>query len=369
MALSPHTERAIELCYDAIVMPDRWMGALDSLAHSLGAHACLILPHEVSDRQFGVVGSTGILKLNELCERNRDWLTPVYEPRGDSFVRQGYPAVTQSQLFSDEEIRNSPYHQEIAKAAGCDQWASGIFAAEGRYWCMPFFRGTDPFAPETVGLMAEVGRRVARIVSISEKISRNSAETEIRTLARTGCAAILIDRYGRVRSVNRPAEDLFCNEFGIRYGKLWTAASASFARLDRFMTEIEHSKSTGGPLPAPVIIARDGSPWLLIETMPVTSASIEIFDGCLAILVVSDLTQPHFTDVALLGLIFGLTAAEARLASALSKGQDLDGAAAAFGVSPQTVRSQLKTIFAKTGWRRQAELVARVAHVRSTSRH
>ena len=84
---------------------------------------------------------------------------------------------------------------------------------------------------------------------------------------------------------------------------------------------------------------------------------------------VSDLTQPHFTDVALLGLIFGLTAAEARLASALSKGQDLDGAAAAFGVSPQTVRSQLKTIFAKTGWRRQAELVARVAHVRSTSRH
>jgi DNA-binding CsgD family transcriptional regulator len=135
------------------------------------------------------------------------------------------------------------------------------------------------------------------------------------------------------------------------------------------MTEIEHSKSTGEPLPAPVIIARDGSPWLLIETMPVTSASIEIFDGCLAILVVSDVTQPHFTDVALLGLIFGLTAAEARLASALSKGQDLDGAAAAFGVSPQTVRSQLRAIFAKTGWRRQAELVARVAHVRSTSRH
>jgi DNA-binding CsgD family transcriptional regulator len=162
---------------------------------------------------------------------------------------------------------------------------------------------------------------------------------------------------------------LFCNEFGIRHGKLWTAASAGLARLDRFMTEIEHSKSTGEPLPAPVMVARDGGPWLLIEAMPVTSASIEIFDGCLAILVVSDVTQPHFTDVALLGLVFGLTAAEARLALALSMGQDLDSAAAAFGVSRQTVRSQLKTIFAKTGWRRQAELVARVAHVRSTSRH
>jgi DNA-binding CsgD family transcriptional regulator len=346
------------------------MAALDDLSHSLGATACLILPHEISDRQFGVVGSTGILKIDELWERNLDWVTHVYEPRGDPYVRQGYRAVTQSQLFSDEEIRHSRYHQEIARPAGCHQWACGIFSVEGRYWCMPFFRGgTEPFAPEIVASIAEVGRRMAGIVGISEKVSRASAENEVRSLAQIGCAAILIDRHGQVRSVNRPAEELFCNEFGIRHGKLWTAAGASLARLDRFMTEIEHAKSTGRPLPAPMIVTRDGGPWLLIEALPLASASIEIFDGCRAILVISDLTQPHFADAALLGLIFGLTAAEARLASALGKGQDLDSAAAEFGVSPQTVRSQLRTIFVKTGWRRQAELVARVAHVRSTGRH
>jgi DNA-binding CsgD family transcriptional regulator len=226
---------------------------------------------------------------------------------------------------------------------------------------MPFFRGTEPFAPEIVASIAEVGRRMAGIVGISEKVSRASAENEVCSLAQIGCAAILIDRHRQVRSVNRPAEGLFCNEFGIRHGKLWTAAGASLARLDRFMTEIEHAKSTGRPLPAPMIVTRDA--------LPLASASIEIFDGCRAILVISDLTQPHFADAALLGLIFGLTAAEARLASALGKGQDLDSAAAEFGVSPQTVRSQLRTIFVKTGWRRQAELVARVAHVRSTGRH
>lgn len=369
MGLSPDTERALELCYDAIMTPGRWTAALDDLAHSLDATACLILPHEVSDRQFGVVRSTGMLRIDELWERNLDWVTPVYEPRGDPYVRQGYQAVTQSQLFSDDEIRHSRYHQEIARPAGCHQWACGIFSVEGRYWCMPFFRGTEPFAPEIVGAIAEVGRRMARIVGISEKISRSSVESEVRTLELMGCAAISIDRHGRVRSVNRHAGGLFCNAFGIRHGKLWTATSGSLARLDRFMAEIEHSKTTGGPLPPPVIIARNGAPWLLIEAMPLASSSIEIFDGCRAILVISDLTQPHVADAALLGLIFGLTAAESRLASALGKGQDLDSAAAEFGVSPQTVRSQLRTIFTKTGWRRQAELVARVAHVRSTGRH
>jgi DNA-binding CsgD family transcriptional regulator len=180
---------------------------------------------------------------------------------------------------------------------------------------------------------------------------------------------MLIDKHGRVARANRRAEALVCNEFGIRNGRLWTAANASLARLESFMAEIEQAQSSAGPLPAPVIIARHGTPWLLIEAMPVTSASNDIFEGCRALLVVSDLTRPSITDAALLSLVFGLTSAEARLAAAICEGQDLNGAAATFGVSRQTLRSQLKTVFAKTGSRRQAELVARAAQIRNTTQH
>jgi DNA-binding CsgD family transcriptional regulator len=135
------------------------------------------------------------------------------------------------------------------------------------------------------------------------------------------------------------------------------------------MAEIEQAKSTAGPLPAPVIMARRGTPWLLIEAMPVTSASNDIFEGCRAILVVSDLTRPSITDAALLSVVFGLTSAEARLAAAICEGHDLNAAATTFGVSRQTVRSQLKAVFAKTGSRRQAELVARAAQIRNTTQH
>jgi DNA-binding CsgD family transcriptional regulator len=369
VGLSPETERALDMCYDAIAAPQLWTEALDNLAHSMDAFACQILPNVISQRSFGAVRSTGGWRIEELRLRNQDWAKQVYEPRGERFVQQGYRAVIQSQLFSDDEIRHSRFHQEITRPVGCLHWACGIFEVEDRKWCLPFFRGDEPFTPDALEPIAEVAGRMARIVSIAEKVSRAEAENEVLTLETAGCAAMLIDKHGRVRRANRRAENLFCNEFGIRNGRLWTAANAGLVRLESFMAEIEQAKPMARPLPAPVIVARRGMPWLLIEAMPVTSASNDIFEGCWAILVVSDLTRPSITDAALLSLVFGLTSAEARLAAAICEGQDINGAAASFGVSRQTLRSQLKTVFAKTGSRRQAELVARAAQIRNTTQH
>jgi DNA-binding CsgD family transcriptional regulator len=367
--LSPQTERAIELCYDSIAAPQLWTDALDNLAHSLGATACQIQPHELAQRPFGRVRSSHAWRIHERWQKNLDWVTPVYEPRGDPLVRQGYRAVLQSQLFSDDEIRQSRFHQEITRPVGCLHWACGIFQVEDRIWCLPFFRGNEPFNENILESIAEIAGRMAHIISLAEKVSRAGAESEVLTLDNAGCAAILIDKHGRAARANRRAEDLFCNEFGIRNGRLWTAATSSMAKLERFMRDIEHTKSIGGPLPPPIVIARRGTPSLLIEAMPVTSAGSDIFEGCRAILMVSDLAHPSITDKALLSIVFGLTNAEARLAAAICQGHDLNTAANTFGVSRQTLRSQLKAVFSKTGTRRQAELVARAAQIRNTTQH
>ena len=369
MNLSPEIERAMELCYDSIAAPQLWTGALDNLAHSLGAAACQILPHELSQRPLGQVRSSHAWRIHERWLKNLDWVRPVYEPRGDHLVRQGYRAVLQSQLFTDEEIRHSRFHQEITRPVGCLHWACGIFQVEDRIWCLPFFRGSEPFDQNILEPIAEIAGRMARIVSIAEKVARAGAENDVITLESAGCAALLIDKHGRAARANRRAEELFCNEFGIRNGRLWTAATSSMARLERFLRDIEQAKSIGGSLPAPIVIARCGMPWLLIEAMPVTSAGNDIFEGCRAILMLSDLAHPSITDKALLSVVFGLTNAEARLASAICQGQDLNTVASAFGVSRQTLRSQLKVVFAKTGARRQAELVARAAQIRKTTQH
>jgi DNA-binding CsgD family transcriptional regulator len=59
--------------------------------------------------------------------------------------------------------------------------------------------------------------------------------------------------------------------------------------------------------------------------------------------------------------LFGLTAAETRLALRLLTGESLRSAAAALGITYESARSQLKAIFQKTGTHRQGELIALLA--------
>jgi DNA-binding CsgD family transcriptional regulator len=55
--------------------------------------------------------------------------------------------------------------------------------------------------------------------------------------------------------------------------------------------------------------------------------------------------------------LFELTPAEANLALLLARGLTLAEVSEAQNISPHTARAQLKSIFAKTGVSRQAELV------------
>ena len=59
-------------------------------------------------------------------------------------------------------------------------------------------------------------------------------------------------------------------------------------------------------------------------------------------------------------VVYGLTPAEARLTALLVRGHGLASAAEALGVSRNTAKYHLKTVFGKIGISRQTELVRRV---------
>jgi DNA-binding CsgD family transcriptional regulator len=56
--------------------------------------------------------------------------------------------------------------------------------------------------------------------------------------------------------------------------------------------------------------------------------------------------------------LFGLTPAEAKLASLMAEGISVEQAAEALEISRETARNHLKAVFAKTATHRQGELVA-----------
>lgn len=76
-----------------------------------------------------------------------------------------------------------------------------------------------------------------------------------------------------------------------------------------------------------------------------------------ALVIIGDAADALAVDEQALHDLFSLTQAEARLACALSAGHSIESAAALFGVQPETVRSELKSVFRKTSLNRQQDLV------------
>jgi DNA-binding CsgD family transcriptional regulator len=98
---------------------------------------------------------------------------------------------------------------------------------------------------------------------------------------------------------------------------------------------------------------------LLIAPIPSESTSW-ILPAPRWLVLVFDSDQGVHVDAQLLRVDLGITRREAEVAALLTMGFDLAAAAAECGISVHTARNQLKSIFAKTGLRSQAELVKKI---------
>ena len=86
--------------------------------------------------------------------------------------------------------------------------------------------------------------------------------------------------------------------------------------------------------------------------------AVPALSGHPAVLVfLSDPEAAEEPDDAVLRRLYGLTRAESRLAGALMRGKSLGEAANELGITYHTARTQVKSVFGKTGTRRQGELI------------
>jgi DNA-binding CsgD family transcriptional regulator len=100
---------------------------------------------------------------------------------------------------------------------------------------------------------------------------------------------------------------------------------------------------------------------LIAHVVPIVGEAQDVFALARAVLIVTDPDDVRRDPTALLVPTFGLTGAEARLASLVGKGMRLTDIAELQGITIETARSRLKAVFAKTGTHRQSELAATIA--------
>jgi DNA-binding CsgD family transcriptional regulator len=368
MPLTEKTERALEACHDAILAPTRWPSALQSLGESLGAASCMFFEHDRENSPAPAPMSEGHVAFADRLTRNwahaPDPHVGPYLQKCDSFQRAGWVSVLEHDLSTEDERRTIPFYPETARPEKREWMAGSFFSVEGRNWCLPVFRGGEPFTREDARRLARVGPYLGKIVSLARRFAAFDLTSKLSALERVSAAAIVIDATGRAKQMNAPAQDLLGNDFNLIQGRPAARDPANNRRLQHLVSSALHTAPGGPQSYAPIVVDRNEAPWLLVEAMPVTAFGSDLFSSGRVILLLTDLRSPLRPETTRFCAAFGLTVAEAKLAAKLASGVGIDGAAASLGVSRETARSQLKAVFAKTNTRRQAELAGLLARFR-----
>jgi len=179
-------------------------------------------------------------------------------------------------------------------------------------------------------------------------------------------ASIVVDETGRVLHATRLADSILAENDGIsRCNDILCLASRDDSkRFRELLARAVDAQRSGSPALVDVMRVRriSGRPDIGVVVRPSTSAvdtNNERLTASIAIFLSTASTESREQSVPseVIQKLFGLTPKEAVLALRLASGESLHEASAQLGISPNTGRAHLRSIFAKTGVDRQVRLV------------
>lgn len=175
-------------------------------------------------------------------------------------------------------------------------------------------------------------------------------------------AIVLCDQNGKIIFLNAAAEHLIgrCPELVMRGDKLCATCYADTLKLEKLTKKVTGADGKQ-PFGGAVTIKRGvGKQPLQVAATPVpleNRAMLMTGMGSLAMLVIHDPSEQTFLPEEIVSSLFGLTPSETHLLLALSNGQTLKQFGDRTGVTQNTARTHLKSLFAKTRTSRQSDLI------------
>lgn len=191
--------------------------------------------------------------------------------------------------------------------------------------------------------------------NISEQFSEASLDA-------MSIAALLVTDKGQVRHMNQRAAALLQCADGLllRGGALTATDSRESAQLDLLIKgAIASNRNIPGSIPGGamrILRVHEKTP-LQVTILPLPEQDLAVQIEPVAMVFVGDPSSSPRPRGAFMQQLYGLTPTESRLADLLLEGLDVREAAERLHTSLGTARFHLKRVFAKTGTRRQTQLM------------
>lgn len=352
---------AIDGFYEAAARPDLWRDVLHETSAALGARGAVMICHPAP--KLGLLHSQA---LDELIDR---FVRGGWENTraARAFPHRQWELHSEATLFSPDELERLPFYADLLTPLGF-RWFTGTTLAkfDGNAVIISVERSAhdEPFSSGELSAFDRALPHLRRASEFALRLSAARSEGLLDGFDLLDCGGALLDGFGRVIRANERVQRYIGTSLRLSHGQLASTHREANTSLQRLIGSVlQRGPAHEGAAVGAVAVPRpDGRP-LIVHAAPIVGSARDIFQRAKAILMVVD-PDEHLEPLApILRQAFGLTRAEARLAAEIGQGRDLKEIASAHGVSEGTIRSQLKSIFAKTNTHRQAELTALIVRL------
>ena len=368
-----HLSDLVHRIYDASVHPERWSGVVGAIAASFGSSKGLLFTPFLAPQNGGLIFPVGIdeaaLQLWASCYIDQDIWAQRSLARG--LWRTG-EVLRDHELVPREEFLASPFYREFLSTIHIGRACIGLVfeGAPGLpATAISIFRDAHEaaFSMADALWMKLLVSHVSRGLGLMHRL--DTAKLQITSLLasfdRLNFGVVLLNERMQVLHLNQAGNAVMSRSDGIfisadrqleshrAVGKLHT--------LSRWLTTIRDTPAVeqGHFLEGCRVARAEGKRHYSIQCAAVSAAShwTAQDEAVRHVVFIIDPSALHLPSVARLVEVFGLTQAQARVSREFSAGGSYKEVARRMGVSVETVRTHVKSIYPKTRVNRQADLV------------
>jgi DNA-binding CsgD family transcriptional regulator len=350
--------------YDAAADPALWGDFLKQLADNSAARSAALVMHDKRRGRHTVA---------------RDW---AVDPGGIRLYQEHYGAVdiwatkaagitmrewqgTSDQLCPATEFSRSEYYNDFLRPLRIEYAAFALLERTGdREATVGLYRGPDKqkFRISELDLLRFLTPHIRRAFNLHlhfSDLKQHSAGMEA-ALNGFGSGVVILDTSGKIFVLNRCATSILGQNDGLITvrGELRAEHPLESARLTKLIYEARTtSAGTGLSAGGSLLISRATRPSLQVVVTPVRNLPVNVLGSAGAIAFISDPNQRTRPAQDVLRALFGLTPAECGVALLIADGNSTRDIAQTLGVSGNTLKSHMASIYAKTNTSRQSQLM------------
>lgn len=359
----------VDSIYATATDPSRWRDVLVRLNGLFrSSHSALFLQnrknHDASLASYVWDDVYMALYASYYAARN-PWMTSRLAEISQGSVHTGEMLLPESDLMRSEFYADYLQPQDLHHMiGGC------VLEQEGVLGNITLLRprGQGSFDDETIRTFTLLVPHVTRALDLQQKLGHLSVFNTIheQALDLLPHAVIALDHAQRVIHMNRAAEALVRDGDGLTVTNdhLQLSLASERQQLAGIIADVLNPQLGVKSVTTMSVRRRADQPPLILTARRVTEHRHDSSGEGVAVLVfVTDPSAVSATASEALCRVYGLTRSEVRLAVELGRGDSLGEIAAGFGVTENTVRTHMKSLFAKTGTRKQSQLVALIAKI------